>query len=337
MAGRNDKDRSAVLQWVWDRVVFPELEADPSLETTLPAQFAALWTSPFVEEDGRPGRDTSASRRARGQLCAGQLALMPEPMSELLLENPDVRGLIGFALKRRLSFDDFAFDADPVLRAIQEAYRSRRFRTVMSGGERLRITREQDAVRVRRNDKTEIVIGGDTLALVVGDEAQRKAAIQRGLRTLDIESKAAARQAATLAAIADPYRRLTTLGDVQEATVPGRLNMLERLTRLPGVKLSALAIPPPEALRRWLRCDTGARPGVDDLLAFGQEGFERLAGMPLALWSEACERWSPTETQAFRGGAGLDPVPLRRPPGALRPGAFGRPPQTCSPAACRRY
>lgn len=299
MAGRNDKEKAAVLQWVWDRVVFPELEADPSLETTLPAQFAALWTSLFVGEDGRRGRETSASRRARGQLCAGQLALMPEPMRELLLENPDVRDLVGFALKRRLSFDDFAFDADPVLRAIQEAYRSRRSHTVTSGGERLRITREQDAVRIRRNDKPEIVIGGDTLALVVGDESQRKAAIKRGLTALDVEPKQAAKQAAMLAAIPDPYRRLTTLGDVQEATVPGRLDMLERLTRLPGVKLSALDIPPPEALRRWLRCDTGARPGVDDLLAFGREGLERLAGMPLALWSDACERWSPTETRAF--------------------------------------
>jgi hypothetical protein len=159
--------------------------------------------------------------------------------------------------------------------------------------------RDRDTVRIRRSDKPEIVIGGDTLALVVGDEAQRKAAIKRGLTALDVEPKKAAMQAATLAAISDPYRRLTTLGDVQEATVPGRLDMLERLTRLPGIKLSALAIPPPEALRRWLRCDSGGLPGVDDLLAFGREGLERLAGIPLALWSDACERWSTTEIQAF--------------------------------------
>jgi hypothetical protein len=301
MAGRTRKDKAAAYEWVWARLIAPELHADPSLATSLSARFAELWTTPFIDERGRRARDTVAGRGARAQLCLALLMDMPEPMRDLLMEDSRLRRFLAKLMQRQLSFGGFTFQASPVLSAMEHVFSTGRSRRVTSNEEVLTISREDSKIVIQRSAQPHrLIVEDDLLTIVLGVEIDRRGAVSRALEAADIDPLVVEPIASAISAIEDPYERLVRLNEEREATVEGTIDLLRTHAQANRLSITLLKSPPPAAVRRWLRCGKSRMPTVAMLYPeLGGETLERLASAPLRAWADVPLAVPPEEIAAY--------------------------------------
>jgi hypothetical protein len=287
LSGRRREDREAAFEWVWGRLIAPELEADASLSKILPAQFGAFWCEPFLEEDGTPLPDTPRRRRERATLCAAGVACMPEKMRAFLLADPRLSDFLSEHVPRRLSFGELVFPADKVLGAvIALAGKNGQTRRLKDGKRTYQVRATADTVQIR-SDGSSIVaaLEGDLLDLVAGEPDVRAAAAGRLLAEADA-SPGLEGEAQRLAALATPYERMAALHEIQNDTVGGKLRDILRLASVGQLTVEAMAPPPPEALRHWWRWPAGTQVDPQQLKQeAAADWVSRVASAPLRSWS----------------------------------------------------
>lgn len=277
-------------EWVWNRILRPELELDPHLGEALARDFHDSWFGNGTELTG----NLEQRRKVVGRL----IAQMPDGMSDLMLANRDLSAVLRPLITGQLTFGNLNVPGRPFAEAATMAWSTGTATLDGGDGKTFTLARDGETLTIADGD-TRYRLSAETMALIAGDAVAQRTGARAQLLDLGESAAAAEAGADDLIGAGDAFERISALTQLRLATTEGRLMAIGHNLDASLIRFDFLTPPAPSSLLHHL-----GWTGAPDWTALATstpavEALQRAATAPL--WaSEAVDALADDMTEENR-------------------------------------